>query len=158
MRCKPRGDFAGYSNCWTNPDHRLKVLASSDTRQDRPTLIVVDSHIAWGAPTKQAAAEADGRLFWNVMDISWTFLKFMIVFLLASMRQQLCCRTPSTQGSHSHLAEETLRAMAQQAAEATKHIYNWPDEKFLVPEEVKKHFRRPAQTGHDQLPRWRFFW
>ena len=26
----------------------------NESRQDRPTLIVVDSHIAWGAPTKQA--------------------------------------------------------------------------------------------------------
>jgi transketolase len=60
---------------------------------ERPTLIIVDSHIAWGAPTKQDTFHAHG--------------------------------TP----------------LGEAEVSATKHIYGWPDEKFLVPEEVTKHLR-----------------
>ncbi len=61
---------------------------------DRPTLIIIDSHIAYGAPTKQDTSAAHG----------------------------------------APLGEEEIRA--------TKRNYNWPvDEKFLVPSEVKKHFK-----------------
>lgn len=70
-----------------------RAFLSFRREQDRPTLIVVDSHIAWGAPTKQDSFHAHG--------------------------------TP----------------LGDKEVTATKHIYNWPDEKFLVPEEVKTHFR-----------------
>lgn len=60
---------------------------------DRPTLIIVDSHIAYGAPGKQ-----------------------------------------DTSGAHGEpLGEETIRK--------TKKVYGWPeDARFLVPDEVLKHF------------------
>jgi len=60
---------------------------------ERPTLIIVDSHIAWGAPSKQDTHAAHGE----------------------------------------PLGEEEIRG--------TKRNYGWPEnEKFLVPEEVRKHF------------------
>ncbi|CAJ1332943.1 unnamed protein product [Effrenium voratum] len=70
-----------------------RAFLSFKRQQDRPTFIVVDSHIAWGAPTKQDSFHAHG--------------------------------TP----------------LGDKEVTATKHIYNWPDEKFLVPAEVKTHFR-----------------
>jgi transketolase len=61
---------------------------------DRPTLIIVDSHIAWGAPNKQDTHAAHGE----------------------------------------PLGEEEIRL--------TKRNYGWPeDAKFLVPDEVREHFR-----------------
>jgi len=61
----------------------------------RPTLIIVDSHIAWGAPTKQDTSAAHGE----------------------------------------PLGEEEVRL--------TKRAYGWPeDAQFLVPEEVREHFRQ----------------
>ncbi len=61
---------------------------------DRPTLIIVDSHIAWGAPNKQDTHAAHGE----------------------------------------PLGEEEIRL--------TKRNYGWPeDAKFLVPDEVPKHFQ-----------------
>jgi len=62
--------------------------------KQRPTFIVVDSHIAWGAPTMQDSFTAHG----------------------------------------------TPLGLAEVAA--TKQIYGWPDEKFLVPEEVTAHFQQ----------------
>jgi transketolase len=60
---------------------------------DRPTLIIVDSHIGYGAPTKQDTHAAHGE----------------------------------------PLGEEEIRL--------TKRFYGWPeDAKFLVPEEVPRHF------------------
>jgi transketolase len=61
---------------------------------DRPTLVIVDSHIAWGAPNKQDTHAAHGE----------------------------------------PLGEEEIRL--------TKRNYGWPeDAKFLVPDEVREHFR-----------------
>eukprot|EP00913_Durusdinium_trenchii_P032639 g30550.t1 len=78
-----------------------RAFLSFRRESDRPTLIVVDSHIAWGAPTKQ-----DRRA------------------------------TPSPAGPPDGRA-----ASLDPEVTATKHIYNWPDEKFLVPEAVTQHFR-----------------
>jgi len=62
---------------------------------DRPTLIIVDSHIAWGAPNKQDTHAAHGE----------------------------------------PLGEEEIRL--------TKRNYGWPeDAKFLVPDEVREHFKQ----------------
>src|SRR4028119_383218 len=62
---------------------------------DRPTLIIVDSHIAWGAPNKQDTHAAHGE----------------------------------------PLGEEEIKP--------TKRNYGWPEEeKFLVPDEVREHFRQ----------------
>ncbi|MBA3884134.1 MAG: transketolase [Acidobacteria bacterium] len=61
---------------------------------DRPTLIIVDSHIAYGAPTKQDTSAAHGE----------------------------------------PLGDDEIRR--------TKRVYGWPeDAKFLVPDEVREHFR-----------------
>jgi len=61
--------------------------------KERPTLIIVDSHIAWGSPSKQDHFSAHG--------------------------------TP----------------LGKAEVTATKKIYGWPDEDFLVPDEVTAHFR-----------------
>ncbi len=76
----------------------LEMLARAFTtfkkETDRPTLIIVDSHIAWGAPNKQDTNAAHGE----------------------------------------PLGEEEIRL--------TKRNYGWPeDAKFLVPDEVRAHFR-----------------
>jgi transketolase len=65
--------------------------------KERPTLLIVDSHIAWGSPAKQDHFSAHG--------------------------------TP----------------LGKKEVSVTKGIYGWPDEEFLVPEEVTSHFR--AQMG-----------
>ena len=39
----------------------MRALQSSHTTHDRPTLIIVDSHIAYGAPNKQDTREAHGE-------------------------------------------------------------------------------------------------
>jgi len=66
---------------------------------DRPTLIIVDSHIAWGAPNKQDTHAAHGE----------------------------------------PLGEEEIKL--------TKRNYGWPeDAKFLVPDEVPKHFQEGIGT------------
>jgi transketolase len=71
---------------------------------DRPTLIIVDSHIAYGAPTKQGTSAAHGE----------------------------------------PLGEEEIRL--------TKRNYGWPeDAKFLVPEEVREHFRAGIGTRSREL-------
>lgn len=71
---------------------------------DRPTLIIVDSHIAYGAPGKQ-----------------------------------------DTSGAHGEpLGEETIRK--------TKKVYGWPEEaKFLVPDEVLRHFANGIGARGAQL-------
>ena len=75
---------------------------------DRPTLIIVDSHIAWGAPNKQDTHAAHGE----------------------------------------PLGEEEIKL--------TKRNYGWPeDEKFLVPDEVRRHFRdRLGARGKQQRNEW----
>ncbi|CAJ1406936.1 unnamed protein product [Effrenium voratum] len=84
-----------------------RAFLSFRREQDRPTLIVVDSHIAWGAPTMQDSFHAHG--------------------------------TP----------------LGEKEVAATKHIYNWPDEKFLVPEEVVGHFRQQMlERGGAKRQHW----
>ncbi|CAK9057154.1 unnamed protein product [Durusdinium trenchii] len=84
-----------------------RAFLSFRRESDRPTLIVVDSHIAWGAPTKQDSFHAHG--------------------------------TP----------------LGDKEVTATKHIYNWPDEKFLVPEAVTQHFRdQMARRGGIARKEW----
>jgi len=71
-----------------------RAFTTFQNTHDRPTLIIVDSHIAYGAPTKQDTSAAHGE----------------------------------------PLGEDEIRA--------TKRNYNWPeDEKFLVPDGVREHFR-----------------
>ena len=71
-----------------------RALKTFKATTDRPTLIIVDSHIAWGAPNKQDTHSAHGE----------------------------------------PLGEEEITL--------TKRNYGWPeDAKFLVPEEVPKHFQ-----------------
>jgi transketolase len=71
-----------------------RALHTFKNTSDRPTLIIVDSHIAYGAPHKQDTSAAHGE----------------------------------------PLGEEEIRL--------TKRDYRWPeDAKFLVPEEVRKHFQ-----------------
>ena len=75
---------------------------------DRPTLVIVDSHIAWGAPNKQDTHAAHGE----------------------------------------PLGEEEIRL--------TKKNYGWPeDAKFLVPDEVPKHFAEGmGKRGHALRDEW----
>ncbi|HEY1402675.1 MAG TPA: transketolase, partial [Pyrinomonadaceae bacterium] len=71
-----------------------RAFAVARKETDRPTLIIVDSHIAWGAPNKQDTHAAHGE----------------------------------------PLGEEEIRL--------TKRNYGWPEEeKFLVPDEVREHFK-----------------
>jgi transketolase len=75
-----------------------RAFETAKATTDRPTLIIVDSHIGYGAPTKQDTHAAHGE----------------------------------------PLGEEEIRL--------TKRFYGWPeDAKFLVPEEVPRHFA--AQMG-----------
>ncbi len=97
--------FAGYGwNVVKVPDaNDLEAIrrAIETFRQtgDRPTLVIVRSVIAWGAPHKHNTAEAHG----------------------------------------APLGEEEIRL--------TKAVYGWPpDEHFLVPEEVRRHFRENVGT------------
>jgi len=84
-----------------------RAFLSFQRERERPTLIVVDSHIAWGAPTKQDSFHAHG--------------------------------TP----------------LGDKEVTATKHIYNWPDERFLVPDEVRTHFRsQMAARGGSSRKEW----
>ncbi|MBV9851124.1 MAG: transketolase, partial [Armatimonadetes bacterium] len=81
---------------------RAFVVAQKE--KERPTLIIVDSHIGYGAPTKQG-----------------------------------------THGAHGEpLGEEEIRL--------TKRNYGWPeDEKFLVPDGVRDHFRNGIGARGRQL-------
>jgi transketolase len=70
-----------------------RAFETAKKQTDRPTLIIVDSHIGYGAPTKQDTHAAHGE----------------------------------------PLGEEEIRL--------AKKFYGWPEEaKFLVPDEVRKHF------------------
>lgn len=75
---------------------------------DRPTLIIVDSHIAYGAPTKQDTSAAHGE------------------------------------------------PLGAQEIQATKLFYGWPeDARFLVPEEVREHFRNGiGERGRKLRDEW----
>jgi transketolase len=71
-----------------------RAFNTANKEDERPTLIIVDSHIAYGAPNKQDTHAAHGE----------------------------------------PLGEEEIRL--------TKRNYGWPeDAKFLVPDEVRQHFR-----------------
>lgn len=74
---------------------------------DKPTLIVIRSTIAYGAPNKA-----------------------------------------NTHGAHgSPLGEDEIKL--------TKEVYGWPDEKFLVPDEVRTHFAEGlGQRGQQQHEEW----
>src|SRR5262249_11090503 len=74
----------------------------------RPTLIIVDSHIAYGAPNKQDTSAAHGE----------------------------------------PLGEEEIRL--------AKRHYGWPpDAKFLVPDEVREHFKEGIGTrGSERHQAW----
>jgi len=71
----------------------------------RPTLIIVDSHIGFGAPTKQGTGEVHGA------------------------------------------------PLGEKEISATKKVYGWPDEKFLVPEDCKHHFQSQLQSHGGQKRR-----
>lgn len=84
-----------------------RAFLSFKKEQERPTLIVVDSHIAWGAPTKQDTFSAHG--------------------------------TP----------------LGEAEVSATKHIYGWPDEKFLVPDAALQHFQTMLEAnGGSKRKQW----
>eukprot|EP00933_Yihiella_yeosuensis_P026162 TRINITY_DN20298_c0_g1_i1.p1 TRINITY_DN20298_c0_g1~~TRINITY_DN20298_c0_g1_i1.p1 ORF type:complete len:711 (-),score=121.64 TRINITY_DN20298_c0_g1_i1:406-2463(-) len=84
-----------------------RAFLSFKREVERPTLIIVDSHIAWGAPSKQDSFSAHG--------------------------------TP----------------LGEAEVSATKHIYGWPDAKFLVPDEVKKHLRdQMSSRGGKKRKEW----
>ena len=89
-------------------DMLKRAFEVSRKESERPTLIIVDSHIAWGAPNKQDTHAAHGE----------------------------------------PLGEEEIKL--------TKRNYGWPeDEKFLVPEEVRDHFRgRLGARGKQQRDAW----
>jgi len=83
-----------------------RALRTFKNTSDRPTLIIVDSHIAYGAPHNQDTSAAHGE----------------------------------------PLGEEEIRL--------TKSDYRWPeDAKFLVPEEVRKHFQESMGEGGMRKPR-----
>jgi len=84
-----------------------RAIAVFKRETQRPTFIVVDSHIAWGAPTQQDTFTAHG--------------------------------TP----------------LGDAEISATKAIYGWPDESFLVPDEVVAHLRgQLAGRGHAERTEW----
>src|SRR5437879_4475051 len=85
-----------------------RAFAVFKSTPDRPTLVIVDSHIAYGAPHKQDTSAAHGE----------------------------------------PLGEAEIRA--------TKRRYGWPeDEKFLVPDGVREHFRRGVGArGHQLREAW----
>jgi len=84
-----------------------RAFEAFQKEKSRPTLIVVDSHIAWGAPTKQ-----------------------------------------DTHGAHG-------APLGDKEISATKAVYGWPNEKFLVPDEVVKHFQEQmARRGGDNRVKW----
>jgi len=84
-----------------------RAISVFQRETQRPTLIIVDSHIAWGAPTKQDTFTAHG----------------------------------------SPLGEAEISA--------TKAIYGWPQEKFLVPDDVLQHFQgQLARRGGVQRKAW----
>ncbi len=86
-------------------ERAFKLFLRTD---DRPTLVIVDSHIAWGAPNKQDTHAAHGE----------------------------------------PLGEEEIRL--------TKMNYGWPeDSRFLVPDEVRGHFREGiGQRGRTLREAW----
>src|SRR5438874_12190934 len=85
-----------------------RAIAVFKRTPDRPTLIIVDSHIAYGAPHKQDTSAAHGE----------------------------------------PLGEEEIRL--------AKRNYGWPEEaKFLVPEEVREHFRQGiSRRGRELRAAW----
>jgi len=74
-------------------DALTRAFLAFKRERERPTLLIVDSHIAWGSPSKQDHFSAHGA------------------------------------------------PLGEQEVSATKALYGWPDEKFLVPNEVTTHIR-----------------
>mmetsp|Transcript_3217 Transcript_3217/g.7237 ORF Transcript_3217/g.7237 Transcript_3217/m.7237 type:complete len:740 (-) Transcript_3217:68-2287(-) len=88
-------------------DALTRAIMVCKREKQRPSLIIVDSHIAWGAPSKQDCFSAHG----------------------------------------SPLGEKEI--------ELTKGIYGWPNEKFLVPEQVKEHMQSQlAARGGENHKKW----
>ena len=85
-----------------------RAFKTCQNTTDRPTLIMVDSHIAYGAPHKQDTSAAHGE----------------------------------------PLGEEEIKL--------AKRNYGWPEEaKFLVPEEVREHFRQGiSRRGRELRAAW----
>jgi transketolase len=85
-----------------------RAFRTCQNTTDRPTLIMVDSHIAYGAPHKQDTSAAHGE----------------------------------------PLGEEEIKL--------AKRNYGWPEEaKFLVPEEVREHFRQGiSRRGRELRAAW----
>jgi len=84
-----------------------RAFLSFQREKERPTLIIVDSHIAWGSPSKQDHFSAHG--------------------------------TP----------------LGKPEVSATKNIYQWPDEEFLVPSELADHFQKQmAARGGQARRKW----
>lgn len=88
-------------------DALTRAFLAFKKEKERPTLIIVDSHIAWGSPTKQDHFSAHG--------------------------------TP----------------LGKKEVSATKAIYGWPDEEFLVPEAVTSHLQaQMAARGGVDRQKW----
>lgn len=83
------------------------ALSGAAEETERPSLIVLRSHIGYGAPNMQDTPEAHG----------------------------------------SPLGEEEIRR--------TKQFYGWPeDEKFLVPDEVRRHMHSAIERGRQLEQEW----
>jgi transketolase len=91
-----------------NLDELSKAYNNFLQANDRPTLIVVDSHIGYGSPNKQDKSAAHGE------------------------------------------------ALGEEEVKLVKKFYGWPeDQKFLVPDGVKEHFREGiGKRGHDLRADW----
>jgi transketolase len=83
------------------------AFMNAQSEKERPSLILVRSHIAYGSPNRQDTREAHGE----------------------------------------PLGEEEIRL--------TKNAYGWPEnEKFLVPEPVLEHMRKPVGRGESMEKEW----
>jgi transketolase len=83
------------------------AVEAAKAETERPSLIILRTHIGFGSPHKQDSQKAHG----------------------------------------SALGEEEVRL--------TKEVYGWdPDAHFLVPEEVREHFRGVAERGREAEDEW----
>ena len=73
---------------------------------DKPSLIILRTHIGYGSPGKQDTAAAHGS------------------------------------------------PLGDKEVSLTKKFYGWPDEKFLVPDDVKEHMHRVMSRGEQQEKDW----
>ena len=82
-------------------------MEAAKAATDRPSLIILRTHIGFGSPNKQDSQKAHG----------------------------------------SPLGEDEVRL--------TKEAYGWdPDAHFLVPEEVREHFRGVTERGREAEEEW----